>query len=113
MSRYTLWRGDRTVVAYGFDAPTGGYFWQHYNDVEELDSRDGLTLTQLEHALVKRLGVTLTEERYEKLLGDFYTEDEPTPLQVNVGLMLGKNIIRMLRHVKKDVDARLRPNANI
>jgi len=100
MSRHVVYRGDNTLLAYGIDLPTGGFFWQITgNDDELLDDGDGLTLTELTSSLAKfSIDIPIKE-----LIDEFMNAEKPTPLQINVGKMFNKDIISMLSNVGLDL----------
>jgi hypothetical protein len=99
MTRHVVYNGDGTLLAYGFDAPTGGYFWQLTNiDNEIVDSGNGLVLSQL----VGVLGTTRVLS-IDVLVREFIMAEKPTPLQINIGNMFGKDVVSMLSDVGLDL----------
>jgi hypothetical protein len=95
---------DGTAIAYGFDAPTGGFFFQLYVDdpeanYNELDFKNSLTLT----ALVDALALYNIVVPKQDLIKEFIKTEKPTPLQINVGKMFGKDVIDMLSKVGLDI----------
>ena len=101
MSQHSFTDKNYYNIMYGLDKPTGGYYWQKFDDEDNvLSEADGLTLTELlDYLEDKETAIPLTE-----LIKDFLEEDEPTPLQINVGKMFGKDIVRSLESVKEDVN---------
>jgi hypothetical protein len=98
MSRHIVYKGDGNLLTYGFDAPTGGYFWQLINsEKEEIDGAQGLLLSQL----AGTLGASFIQ--VEDLIRDFRRAEEPTPLQINVGKMFGRDVGKMLELVELDL----------
>lgn len=99
------------LVLYGFDAPTGGFFWTEFHTDDEYEASgeevcrmsDGLTLTELLRDLEREFFSTSLELK-AKLVHQ-YTEDGtyPTPLQIKVGGMFGRDIIAMLEVVDADI----------
>jgi hypothetical protein len=102
MSRHITYFPLRTntYIAYGFDSPTGGFFFQELNDEDdEIDGKDGLTLSEL-FLYFKENGIDVDEKQ---LVKDFENAELPTNLQLNVGKMFGKNITDMLLNVYFDI----------
>ena len=106
MSQYGFDNKAGNEVMYGLDKPTGGYFWQEVDkkDKELLCYAQGLSLTELlDYLDINYNGlIPLTD-----LINDFLIEENPSPLQINVGKMFGKDISHKLEHVKEDVDSQI------
>jgi hypothetical protein len=99
MSRHVVYEGDGSLLAYGFDAPTGGYFWQLTNTENEIvDEGNGLVLSQL----MGTLGTTETLS-VDDLIREFIVAEKPTPLQINIGKMFGIDVVAMLSDVGLDL----------
>jgi hypothetical protein len=91
------------TLMYGFDAPTGGFFWNLINNSnEELSgAEDGLTLTQLKDSMMGNFSIEISSN---EMIEDFTKAEPPSVLQINVGKMFGKDIISMLNKVGEDID---------
>lgn len=119
MSQYKKILPNGRELIYGFDAPTGGYFWTEFyrsdelpeydpswgadmKDEEVVKSRDGITLSEL----VLDLGFSspLNQDNVAHLLNDFQNHNPPADLQIKVGFMFGKDIISMLGKVYQDIE---------
>lgn len=99
MSRKEIVRKDGTVFAFGFDAPTGGYFWQLIKDDEEINSASGILLSELVDSFPE------VSTAISDLVKDVAFSPKPTPLQINIGKMFGKDIIESLNNVSIDLFA--------
>jgi hypothetical protein len=104
MSRYNSYLGNGDNVSYGFDAPTGGFFYQHfskeYGEDAILDEDDGLTMTSLCKVLGLRYKILYNSS---DLVKDFYVSAKPSALQYNVGKMFGRDTYSMLIEVERDI----------
>ena len=109
MSQHYFKTKKNRQVLYGFDAPTGGFFYTEFlreDELEELDApdetnshKDGMTLTDF-LSEVKKFEIEIP---VNVLLRDFFQATPPTPLQVKIGRMFGKDILSMLDDVVKDI----------
>ena len=105
MSQYGFTNRASNEVMYGLDKPTGGYFYQELDDKGELLAYEsGLSLTELLDYLDANYDGAIP---LAGLIKDFLEEDDPTPLQINVGKMFGTDIMHRLEHVKEDVNAQI------
>ena len=104
---YTKTESGREVL-YGLDEPTGGFFFTEFfldeeidieNDYDVASSKDGLTLTEL----VKELNNLNVEYFVELLLNDYKHFQNPSPLQIHVGKMFGRDVLAMLERVHQDM----------
>lgn len=94
-------------ILFGYDAPTGGFFYTEFLRDDEIESEendvasqsDGLTLTNLLEYL-KILGVV---PETNLLVADYLTADYPTLLQISIGKMFGKNIEKLLQECARDI----------
>lgn len=94
MSRYTVKKPDGRVIHYGLDKPTGGFFWQELDsDDDEIAGKDGMTFSDLKIAVPE----------VKDIRSDWDVEKQPTPQQINVGLMFGTNIVKLLLKCKDDL----------
>lgn len=97
-------------ILYGYDAPTGGFFFSEFYNSKEFDweednddyvtGKEGLVLSELVCWIklwynfdvdVNLMIEQLKEEKY------------PSPLQINIGVKFGKNIPEMLDRVISDL----------
>lgn len=100
MSQYHIVLNNDNEFLYGFDAPTGGFFYSIIDkEDEEIDGNDGLTLTELNATFVKYYIKGATE----KLVSDFEKLEKPSNLQTSVAKLFGKNVEKMLEDVRKDI----------
>jgi len=110
MSRYNKDLASGRLLSYGLDKPTGGYFFQEFLTDEEFEEtggdsdivteRDGLSLTSLITDLMNGYAYV---PPIDMLVSDFFSEENPTPLQFHVGQMFDKDIKSMLLEVMNDV----------
>lgn len=101
MSQYYLALNNDNILLYGFDAPTGGFFYSECDkDDEELFSEDGLTLTEL-ISKCKNYKIEIPKNR---MIKDFYMSDNPSELQKKIALMFNKNLDNMLDKVREDIE---------
>lgn len=101
MSQYNLNLNNGKQLLFGFDAPTGGFFYSEFSIGENGDEKevghDGLTLTELiEKYDVLKLSIG-------KLIVDYLNAEHPTQLQMYVASMFNKNLDQMLSRVDKDI----------
>lgn len=97
-------------VLYGFDAPTGGFFWTEFYTEDEykltgqeaMRAVNGLTLTELLRDLEREF-FTPSLNMKKKLIHQYTQAPRPTPLQIKIGKMFGKNIITLLKAVDADM----------
>jgi hypothetical protein len=102
MSQYGFKNKNDNKILYGLDKPTGGYFWQEIDAANNLlNAEQGLGLTDLITYLKTNFDGIIP---FTNLMKDFLREDDPTPLQIFVGFQFGKDIKKMLEHVKEDVN---------
>lgn len=110
MSRYTKELPSGRILSFGLDKASGGYFWQEFLSEAEIAERedededliveeDGLCLTALIDDL-KNYGYI---PPIDALVNDFFSEENPTALQIHVGKMFNKDISSMLLEVMNDV----------
>lgn len=99
MSQYKITLKNDREFLYGFDAPTGGFFYSESDDEREWQSDNGLTLTELINNC-KRFGIKISESQ---MIKDYNVAGDPTPLQKSISLMFGKNLDKMLTNVRKDM----------
>jgi hypothetical protein len=108
MSQYKSQLKNKRQVIYGLDMPTGGYFvtvFYRKDEIKDEDhdtafSRDALTLTELN----KWLKDFEVPHDLCILATDYFMSEPPTPLQLNVSSMFGKDIHELLMTCKNDLE---------
>jgi hypothetical protein len=101
MSQHRLTTNDNNLFLYGFDAPTGGFFYSVLDENEdEIAGDDGLTLTELSVVFLKYK----VRMPMDTLLLDFNNAQEPAEIQIQIARLFGKDIKQMLQRVRKDME---------
>jgi hypothetical protein len=91
---------------YGFDAPSGGYFWDILDKNEEWEcGRDGLTLTALRSDLKEYVFIDISPDILVKEFIKVMSNEElaPTSLQIENAKMFGVDILDLLNTVRGDI----------
>ena len=105
MSQYYFYTSEGRKLLCGLDKPTGGFFFTEFWKDEEIvddevkNSKDGLTLTELQKSL-KQYGLNLDPAN---LVLDWDISEDPSPMQYQVNKMFGKDLGKMLAEVKLDL----------
>lgn len=113
MSQYKFINDLGREVIYGLDKPTGGYFVNEFFTDEEMEKKaddedivfsiSAATLTDTLITLNSKYKYIVNGETIRKLINDFVSSPEPSPLQVNVSIMFGVNLSESLGNVEKDL----------
>ena len=102
MSQYAVTKENGNVFLYGFDAPTGGFFYIEMDTDEGcLHDDDGITLSNL-LSFSRKYNVEIYN--IHELIMDYVTSSPPTKLQVNVANLFKKEIFSMLDDVATDIN---------
>lgn len=106
---YIMLENGRELL-YGFDGPTGGFFYTEFYTAEEkpnnvgevVSEEDSMTLSALLEKLFSYNIITPNLITHQ-LLNQYKNAEEPTPSQVAVGKIFGEDILQSLDTVRKDI----------
>jgi hypothetical protein len=101
VSQYKYKLNNDNLILYGFDAPTGGYYFTILdNDDREVFSNDGILLTKL---LFFLKGNNVNNVNINCLIDDFYNAKRPLPLQIFIMKAFNKDVEKMLESCKINI----------
>jgi len=107
MSQYKDILSNKREVLFGLDKPLGGYFLTIFFTNDEITDdehdlfleKDGLTLTQLV-SLLDQYEILFSQK---SLINDYFVSDEPTPMQLKISKMFGRDVVKLLKICGEDI----------